>query len=69
MYNKIINQNEFKQYIIIPLSYLNIFKEIYPQIEINIKNIYADIFLAEKTIFENNNNCNINNNNNNKVHV
>ena len=69
MYNKIINQNEFKQYIIIPLSYLNLFKEIYPQIEINIKNIYADIFLAEKTIFENNNNYNINNNNNNKVHV
>jgi hypothetical protein len=68
IYNKIINQNENKKYIIIPLCYLNIFKEIYPNIEINVKNIYADIFLAEKNIFENNN-SNINSKNNNKIHV
>ena len=65
MYNKTLNQNEFKQYIIIPLCYLDVFKEIYPHIEINIKNVNADIFLVEKKIFENNNNYNNNNSNNN----
>ena len=56
--NPNVNENENNKLIIIPLCYLNIFKKIYPQIEIKMSNVKADIFLIEKNILDNINNSN-----------
>jgi RNA recognition motif-containing protein len=56
--NPNVNENENNKLIIIPLCYLNIFKNIYPQIEIKMSNVKADIFLIEKNILDNINNSN-----------
>ena len=56
MYQKLINnENKSTKQIIIPLCYYNFFNEIYPEVEIKMNDIKADIFLVEHNIFLNGN--------------
>ena len=56
MYQKLINnENKSTKQIIIPLCYYNFFNEIYPEVEIKMNDIKADIFLVEHNIFLNRN--------------